>query len=79
MSSLLPRDLPASLRKPLGTRSNQMAKSQQRNKINKIQDNMAPLESSYPIANIPGYPNTTKTQENDLKTIFIKMIGAFKW
>jgi hypothetical protein len=29
---------------------------------------MAPSEQSYPTTSGPGYPNTTKAQENDLKS-----------
>lgn len=39
---------------------------------------MTPSEhSSHPTAR-SGYPNTTKAQENDLKSIVRKMIEAFK-
>ena len=55
-----------------------MAKGPQKNTINKSQGNMAPSEHSYPTTPSPGYPNTTKTQENDLKSNLIKMIEAFK-
>jgi hypothetical protein len=33
---------------------------------------------SYTTTGIPGYPNTTGAQENDLKSNLIKMIEAFK-
>ena len=33
---------------------------------------------SYPSTANLGYPNTTKAQENDLKSNLIKMIEAFK-
>ena len=39
---------------------------------------MTPSEHSYPTTACPGYSNTTKTQENDLKSNLIKMIKAFK-
>jgi hypothetical protein len=35
---------------------------------------MTPLEHSYPTTTSAGYPNTTKAQENDLKSNLIKMI-----
>ena len=39
---------------------------------------MAPSELSYPTTASPEYCNTNKTQENDLKSNFIKMNEAFK-
>ena len=39
---------------------------------------MTPSEYSYPTTASPGYPNTTKTQEDDLKPNRIKMAEAFK-
>jgi hypothetical protein len=36
------------------------------------------FRASYPITASPGYANTTKTQENDLKSTLIKMIDAFQ-
>jgi hypothetical protein len=39
---------------------------------------LTPPEYSYPTTASPGYPNTTKAQENDLKYNFIKMAEAFK-
>ena len=39
---------------------------------------MTPSEHSYPFTSSPGYPNTTKAQENGLKVNLIKIIEAFK-
>lgn len=39
---------------------------------------MAFLEPSYPTASSPEYPNTTETKENDLKSMLLKIIEAFK-
>jgi hypothetical protein len=39
---------------------------------------MAPPESRNLTTTNPGYPNETEEQEDDLKSNFIKMIGAFK-
>jgi hypothetical protein len=39
---------------------------------------MTPSEYSYPTTASPGYPDTTETQENHLKSNLIKMIEAFK-
>ena len=55
-----------------------MAEGQHKNTTNKSQDNMAPPEHNCPTAASPGYPNTTITEEDDLKSNFITMIEAFK-
>ena len=39
---------------------------------------MIPPKQSYSATLCPGYPNTAKTQENDLKSSLVKMIEAFK-
>jgi hypothetical protein len=39
---------------------------------------MIPPKHSYPTTASPGYPNTTKTQENDLQSNLIQMIEAIK-
>jgi hypothetical protein len=39
---------------------------------------MIPPKRSYPTTASPEYPNTTKGQENDLKSNFIKMMENFK-
>jgi hypothetical protein len=55
-----------------------MAKIPQKYTINKSQGNMTPPKHSYSTTASPGYPNTTETQENYLKSNIIKMIEAFK-
>lgn len=53
-----------------GTFSNkQMAKGKQKNKINKRKGNMTHSEYSYATTDRPLYPNTTKAQESDFKSI----------
>jgi hypothetical protein len=42
------------------------------------QNNMTISGHSYLTTASPGYPNTTETQENDLKHNLMKIIGAFK-
>jgi hypothetical protein len=44
----------------------------------KYQGNITPLEHSYPSTASPEYPNTSKTQESDLKSNLVKMIEDFK-
>ena len=39
---------------------------------------MIPSDHRYPFTDNPGYPNTARAQENDLKSNLIKMIEAFK-
>jgi hypothetical protein len=39
---------------------------------------MAPLEPSCPTTASPGYSNTAKLQESDLKSNIIKITEAFK-
>ena len=39
---------------------------------------MIPSDHRYPFTDNPGYPNTTRAQENDLKSNLIKMIETFK-
>jgi hypothetical protein len=41
-----------------------MSKGKHKNTINKSQVSMAHLDYSYPKTASPGYPNTTKPQEN---------------
>jgi len=53
-----------------------LAKCQTKNTIKKNQGNVPPLEHSYPIPEISGYPNPTKAR--DLKSNLTKMIETFK-
>nr|AAL79523.1 age-related protein [Mus musculus] len=39
---------------------------------------MIPSDHRYPSTANPGYPNTTRAQENDLKSNLIKMIETFR-
>lgn len=55
-----------------------MAKSPQKNTINKSLGNVTPSEHRYPTTANSGYPNTTKEQGNDLKSTLVKMTEAFK-
>ena len=54
-----------------------MPKDQHKNSINKTQGNMILLEHSYLTTVSPGYSNTMKADENDLKNSLIKMIRGF--
>jgi hypothetical protein len=55
-----------------------MAKDTQKNIIYNRQGNMTPPKHSYTTKTSPGYPKTTKTQENDLKSNLIMMIESFE-
>lgn len=55
-----------------------MAKGPRKNTIDKSQGDRTPSKHSYPTTASPGYPNTTKTQEDNLTSDLIKMIEAFK-
>lgn len=59
-------------------RENLMIKGQCKNIINKSQENVSAAHHSHPTAENPGYFNTIKAQENNLKSKHIKMIMAFK-
>jgi hypothetical protein len=54
-----------------------MAKGPQKNTIDKSQGNRTP-SAYYPTSGRPGYPNTSRAQEHDLKSNFIRKIEAFK-
>lgn len=56
----------------------QMAKSPEKNTVNKSQSSIRYSEHSYPTTASSGYPNTIEAQENDPKYNLIKMIEAFK-
>ena len=70
--------IPSTTEEHLGTKAIQIAKGPQKDTINKGHSHMTPLEHTYMSVVSPGYPNTTKAQENDLKSNLIKMIEAFK-
>jgi hypothetical protein len=51
-----------------GEKNIEIAKSPQKNKINKSQGNMTTPEQNDPTIASHGYPDTNKIQENDLKS-----------
>lgn len=55
-----------------------MVKELPKNDIYKIWDNMTPIKHSYPTTVNPGYPKTTKIQENNFNSNLTKMIEAFE-
>ena len=55
-----------------------MTKGQHEKGTNKIESNTAPPEPSYPITANPGYSNTAKAQEGDIKSNLINTIEGFK-
>ena len=58
------------------SRDNQITKGQGKNTINQSQPNIVTSEHSF--STTARYSNTNKAQENDLKSILIMMIDAFK-
>jgi hypothetical protein len=56
----------------------QMPESQHKNTINNSQRNMNTWEPRYPTVTKPGYSNTARAQENDLKSNLKKMIDALQ-
>jgi hypothetical protein len=63
---------------PGTSRDKQMAKGQLMNTNNNIQGNIVPPKPRYPTTTSNGYTNTTKAQEDNLKTNVLKMIEDFK-
>ena len=55
-----------------------MPESQHKNTINNSQRNMNTWEPRYPTVTKPGYSNTARAQENDLKSNLKKMIDALQ-
>lgn len=55
-----------------------MSKGQNKNTSNKIQGHMTPPEISGSTTASPGDINTQKAQVEELKSVVIKMIKAFK-
>lgn len=55
-----------------------MPRCQHREMINNSQDNMSPLEPSYPTTTDTEYFNTAEAQEKDIKTACMKMMGDLK-
>jgi len=54
-----------------------MTKGEHKNTINKSQSNITPPEPSYSMTERPEYPNTPKSQEDDLTSNLMKMIENF--
>lgn len=63
---------------PETPRDNKKAKGQDKNEINKSQGYMTTPKQSCPTIASLGYPNTTKTQENDVKSSLTNVEDAFK-
>jgi hypothetical protein len=55
-----------------------MAKVKFKNLSNRNQDHSASSEPSTPTTASPGYPNTPKKQDSDLKSYFIMLVEDFK-
>jgi hypothetical protein len=64
--------------KPITTRDNKMAKGKHKNISYGNQDYLASSEPSSPTTVNPGYPNTPKKQNSDLKSSPMMMIEEFK-
>ena len=63
---------------PTSTRDKQMVKGKHNNPTNRNHGHMATSEPSSPTTASPGYPNTPKKQELDLKSYLSKLIEGFK-
>jgi hypothetical protein len=57
---------------------NQNNYRQQKNKISNTQDTTEASELSYPTISSPGYSNKAEAEENDFKSIFMKVIKSLK-
>jgi chromosome segregation ATPase len=55
-----------------------MAKGKHKNLINRNQDHSASSEPSMPTTVSPGYPNTPKKQDSDLKSYLMMLVEDFK-
>jgi 16S rRNA A1518/A1519 N6-dimethyltransferase RsmA/KsgA/DIM1 with predicted DNA glycosylase/AP lyase activity len=55
-----------------------MVKGKRKNLTNRNQDHSPPSEPSTPITLSPGYPNTPKKQDSDLKSYLMKLVEDFK-
>ena len=55
-----------------------MTRDKHKNINNRTQYNPASSEPNFPTTASPGYPNTPKKQDSDLKSHLMKMIEAFK-
>lgn len=55
-----------------------MPRCQHRKMVDNSQDNMSPLEPSYPTTTGTEYFNTAEAQEKDIKAACMKMMGDLK-
>ena len=55
-----------------------MAKGKLKNLTNRNQDHSASSERSIPTTVSPGYPNTHKKQDSDLKSFLMMLVENFK-
>jgi hypothetical protein len=60
------------------TRDDQMVKGKCKNLTNRNQDHSASSELSTPASASPGYPNTPKKQDSDLKSYLMMLVEDFK-
>jgi hypothetical protein len=62
----------------INTRDYQMVKGKCKNLTNRNQEHWASSEPRMPTTVNPGYPNTPKKQDSDLKTYLIMVVEDFK-
>jgi hypothetical protein len=55
-----------------------MVKGKHKNLTNRNQDHSASSEPSIPTTTNPGYPNTPKKQDLDLKSYLVMLVENFK-
>jgi hypothetical protein len=55
-----------------------MVKGKCKNLTNRNQDHSATSKSSNPTTACPGYPNTPKKQDSDLKSYLMMLVDDFK-
>ena len=55
-----------------------MVKGKHKNLTNRNQDHLESSEPSMPTTGSPGYPNTPKKQDSDLKSYLMMLIEDFK-
>jgi hypothetical protein len=60
------------------TRDYQMAKGKCKNLTNRNQDHLVSSDHSTPTTTSPGYPNTPKKQDSDLKSYLVMLVEDFK-
>jgi hypothetical protein len=59
------------------TRDYQMVKGKHENLTNRNQDNLASSKPCTPTSERPGYPNTPKKQDSDLKSYLMMLVEDF--